>query len=140
MDSAERVGIIERGVAALRLIEAQRHAQLPPPEHDDATVVRELRAVQTIVDRLADELVDVRYDPDSVMSRDASLSIGVDAPDALFVLELAEDSGAGTPYRVGPLPPEHQHALRELGQLLQRYTEGEFMPPKSWFGISAPDA
>ena len=140
MDSAERVAIIERGVAALRVIEAQRRVQLPPPEHDDAAVVRELRAVQTIADRLADELEDVRYDPDSVMSRDASLSIGVDEPDAQFVMELAEDSGAGTPYRVGPLPPEHQHALRELGRLLQRYADGEFMPPSSWFGIGAPDA
>ena len=60
MDSAERVAILERGVIALRLIEAQRRAQLPPPERDDAAVVRELRAVQTIADRLADELEDVR--------------------------------------------------------------------------------
>ena len=140
MDSAERVAILERGVAALRLIEAQRYAQLPPPDHDDAAIARELRAVQTIADRLAGELEDVRYDADSVMARDASLSMGVDEPDAHFVLELAEDSGAGTPYRAGPLPPEHQHALRKLGELLLRYTDGEFMPPNSWFGISAPDA
>ena len=140
MDSAERVAIIERGVAALRVIEAQRRAQLPPPEHDDAALVRELRAVQTVADRLAEELEDVRHDPDSVTARDASLSMGLDEPDALFVLELAEDSGAETPYRVGPLPPEHQSALRALGQLLRRYAEGEFMPPSSWFGINAPDA
>jgi hypothetical protein len=140
MDSAARVAIIERGVAALRVIEAQRRALLPPPEHDDAALVRELRAVQTIADRLAGELEDVRYDPDSVRARDASLSMGLDEPDALFVLELAEDSGAATPYRVGPLPPEHQRALRALGELLQRYADGEYMPPNSWFGINAPDA
>jgi hypothetical protein len=74
------------------------------------------------------------------MARDASLSMGLDEPDALFVLELAEDSGAGTPYYVGPLPPKHQSALRALGQLLQRYAAGEYMPPNSWFGIYAPDA
>jgi hypothetical protein len=140
MDSVERVGILQRGVVALRLIEAQRRAKLPPPELDDAAIVREIRAVQTIADRLAEELEDVRFDPASVMARDASLSMFVDEPDATFVMELAEDSGAGTPYRVGPLPPEHQSALRPLGQLLQRYADGEYMPPNSWFGISAPDA
>jgi hypothetical protein len=140
MDPAERIAVLERGVAALRVIEAQRRAQLPPPERDDASLVRELRAVQTIADRLAGELEDVRYDPDSVTARDACLSMDLDESDALFVLELAVDSGAGTPYRVGPLPPEHQSALYALGQLLKRYVEGEYMPPNTWFGISAPDA
>jgi len=140
MDSIERVAIIARGVAALRLIEAQRRAQLPPPERDDATVVRELRAVETIATRLEDEAENAAYDPDSVMARDASLSMGIDEPDALFVLELAEDSGAGTPYRMGPLSPEHQEALRALGQLMQRYADGEYMPPHSWFGITEPEA
>jgi hypothetical protein len=140
MDAAARFGIIKRGVAALRLIEAERRAQLPPPEHDDAALVRELRAVETIAHRLEDDIEGVRDDPDSVMARDASLSMGIDEPDALFVLELAEDRGAGTPYRIGPPAPEHQTALRALGQLMLRYVDGEFMPPRSYFGITAPEA
>ena len=140
MDSIERVAIIARGVAALRLIEAQRRAQLPPPERDDAAAVRELRAVETIAARLEGEAENAAHDPDSVMARDASLSMGIDEPDALFVLELAEDSGAGTPYHMGPLSPEHQEALRALGQLMRRYADGEYMPPHSWFGITEPEA
>jgi len=69
-----------------------------------------------------------------------ALSMGIDEPDALFVLELAEDSGAGTPYHMGPLSPEHQEALRALGQLMRRYADGEYMPPHSWFGITEPEA
>jgi hypothetical protein len=137
VDATERVGIIKRGVAALRLIEAERRAQLPPPEHDDAAQVREFRAVETIAQRLSEGLGD---DPDSVMACDASLSMGIDEPDALFVLELAEDRGAETPYRIGPPAPEHQSALRALGQLMLRYVDGEFMPPHSYFGIKAPEA
>ena len=140
MDSTERVAIIARGAAALRLIEAQRRAQLPPPEQDDAALVREVRAVQTIATNLEDAIEGAQYDPDGVMARDASLSMGIDEADALYVLELAEDVGAGTPYQVGPLSPEHQRALRALGELMQRYVEGEYMPPRSWFAITEPEA
>jgi len=140
MDAAERVDIIKRGVAALRLIEAERRAQLPPPEHDDAARVRELRAVETIAHRLEDDTEGMGDDPVSVMVCDASLSMGIDEPDAQFVLELAEDRGAETPYRIGPPAPEHQSALRALGQLMLRYVDGEFMPPPSYFGIKTPEA
>jgi hypothetical protein len=139
MDFAERVGIIERGVAALRLIVAERRAKLPPPENDDAALVRELRAVETIACRLEDDIEIGELDPNSVMARDAALSMSIDEPDARFVQELAEDRGAGTPYRLGPLPREHQSDLRALGQLMQRYADGEYMPPNSWFGIGASE-
>jgi hypothetical protein len=139
MDSIERVAIIEQGIAALRLIEAERRAQLPPPERDDAARVRELRAVETIASQLEDAIGGGGYDPVSVRARDAWLSMHFDEPDALFVLELADDRGAGTPYRIGPLPSEHQGALRALGNLMQRYLDGEYMPPHSWFGIGSEE-
>jgi hypothetical protein len=66
--------------------------------------------------------------------------MNIDEPDTVFLLELGEDRGAGTPYRIGPTSPQYENALRELGGLLQRYVEGDFIPPSSWFGIDAPEA
>jgi hypothetical protein len=48
--------------------------------------------------------------------------------------------GASATHRAGPQSTEKQAALRALGDLLDRYMAGEFMPPDTFFGISTPEA
>lgn len=136
MTPAERLHTLQRGLVALRAIEARRRAALPSPERPDVPLLRELRDVATLADRLAMELDIDGLTPHDILARDASLSMAWGAVEGAFLEALATDTGAGTPYRDEPPPAEEAAALRALAALLARYEAREFLPPMSYFGIA----
>ena len=136
----ERVEIIQRGVAALRAIEAARLEILPSPDRDDSDLLADVRSVQQLADRL-DFLAELEgFDDVTVRLRDCRLSLHFNAEDIAAYEDLAADVGAGTPYRAGRPSSEHANALLALAELGRRYDRGEFMPPASFFGITSPEA
>lgn len=137
---------LAQGSAALHWVEDMRYAALPPPERENPSLLRGIREVaglagriDIVLDRAALETPDA-LDMEYVLALDATLSMKFDEGDVDFLRALAEDSGAGTPYRNGPPPPDHAEALRALAALVARYIAGEFMPPTSWFGLRDAEA
>jgi hypothetical protein len=113
---------------------------LPPPEREDLSLLREIRELASLADRLEMELDIEGFDLKAIYTRDAHLSMTFDEADTALLLVQAAGSGASTTYRTGPPSAEQRAALHALCKLLDRYMAGDFMPPDSFFGISAPEA
>ena len=140
MSPEERVSILRRGFESLRRLESDRRATLPPPEREDPSLLREIRELASLADRLELELDIEGFDQNAIYSRDASLSMSFDETDTALLRMQAAAMGASATDRAGPLSTDQRVALRALCDLLDRYISGEFMPPDSFFGISTPEA
>ena len=140
MTREERFAIIRAGVSALHAQEAERRAELPPPDRDDPVVLRELRDLSSLVERLESALELSGADEESRTMCDAVLSTEVGPDDAALIRALAADRGAGTPYRMGPPPQERAAALAAMAVVLDQYLSQEFVPPAAWFRSSIDEA
>lgn len=140
MNPEERVSILQCGLTAVRKLESERRAMLPPPVREDPSLLREIRELAGLVDRLELELDLEGFDLDTIYSRDASLSMGFDEADIALLQAWAAGRGPSKSYHAGAPSEEQRAALQALGALLARYISGEFMPPDSFFGIRAPEA
>ena len=140
MSPEARVSVLQRGLAAIRSLECDRRAMLPPPEREDPALLHEIRELAGLADRLEMELDLEGFDLEVIASRDASLSMGFDETDIVLLQAWAAGRGASTSYHTGPPTEEQRAALQALSALLARYMSGEFMPPNSFFGIHAPEA
>jgi hypothetical protein len=126
MDPRGRARLLKEGVRALRVVEATRRGTLPPPDRENVALLREIRDIMGLAQRLESALGIEGDRKQDVWMRDAVLSMEFDEDDAAMVRALAVNRNADS------------HALRELAALLVRYVAGEFMSPAFFFGIRAP--
>jgi hypothetical protein len=127
MDPRERARLLEEGARALRAVEATRRGKLPPPDRENAALLRGIRDIMALAHRLEFALEIEGYDQEDVWMRDAVLSMEFVDDDVAMLRALAVESNVDS------------HALRELAELMVRYAAGEFMPPAAFFGIRAPE-
>ena len=123
----ERVRVLREGVHALRAVEGARHALLPPPDRENVSLLREIRDIMALAERVESALAIEGDDQGSVWMRDAILSMEFSDYETAMLQTLAQDD------------PVSRRPLRELASLLAQYIAGEFMPPASFFGIRAPE-
>src|SRR5262245_33104830 len=121
MSPEERVEIIRSATGVLRRLERDRRASMPPPEREDPSLLREIRDIASLADRLELGLDIEGFDTQAVYARDASVSAAFGNDDVSFLRALLIDQGAGTPYRVGPLEGADREAIAALVDLLARY-------------------
>lgn len=130
MTPQERVDCIRAGIAAVRAAEAELRSRLPPPTREDPALLRALRDVMGLADRLESHIDIPGFDPEAIYARDAGLSTEMTAADFALLRELE-----------GRAPrADHRAGLRALHLLLERYNRNEFWPPNSYFGIGEPEA
>jgi hypothetical protein len=123
----ERVRVLREGVHALRAVEGARRALLPPPDRENVSLLREIRDIMALAERVESALAIEGDDQGSVWMRDAILSMEFSDYETAMLQTLAQDD------------PVRRRPLRELASLLAQYIAGEFMPPASFFGIRAPE-
>ena len=129
---------LARGAAALRAIEGELRAALPPPDRPDAALLRAVRDVASLASRVEVVAEIEGDDQDTTYARDAALSMEFGDAEIAEVASWIARLEAESPYADGALPArtaDHLDALRALRAVLERYATGEFMPPNSWFGI-----
>jgi hypothetical protein len=127
MELMERGGVLREGAHALRAVEGARRALLPPPDRENVSLLREIRDIMALADRVESALLVEGNDQESVWGRDAILSMEFSDYEIDMLRTLAHDD------------PVSRRPLHDLASLLARYMAGEFMPPDSFFGIRAPE-
>jgi hypothetical protein len=130
MTHEERVATIQRGVTVLRAVERELRSALPAAR-GDAPLLREIREVMSLADRLEPPLTVEGADVER--TRDALLTGASDAWDDALLARWGEvlagrgDSGGAA-------------ALDATRALLARYRAAEFMPSDAWYGLLDDDA
>ena len=119
--------MLREGAQALRAVEGGRRALLPPPDRENVSLLREIRDIMALAERLESALAIEGNDQGSVWMRDAILSMEFSDYEIAMLRSLAHDD------------PVSLRPLRDLASLLARYIAGEFMPPAAFFGIRAPE-